>query len=239
MRRSLVISIFALSVFLSACGSEGPPSRNAPGDAAGPAADQPGDIRYSCGGAAFDPRKLEGPGDLEDSDSPLGEALRALLATPDGAMDREGWRILHETEDEVLTAAPSPDGGHPFVSATFKRAGEGWEPAGWGDCLPLADVGKRSIALWELDAPVDENATEVTISVNERACSSGRKLAEEEIQVDIDYREDSIVLLASADPLTGGGAYTCPGNPSTIITVQLDESVGGRELIDGGRYSPE
>jgi hypothetical protein len=237
MQTPRFLSAVALcSVLLAACGSPEEPV----GPASQPSPTSSGSaILYTCGGPSFDPAKLEGPGNLEDEESALGEALRALLATPDGAMGgAESWRILSQDEEQVVVGAPSPGDDHAYVSATFRRAGSGWEAAGWGDCSPKADIGKRSIALWELTEPVNEGTTEVQISVHEVACSSGRKLKEEQIQVDVEYREDSISILTSADPLAPQEAYNCIGNPSTSITVRLDEPVGDRKLVDAGAYPP-
>jgi len=194
---------------------------------------------YTCGGASFDPRQLEGPGDLEESDSELGEALRRLLATPDGAMTDSGWRVVHEKEDETLVAAPSPEGEHPYVTATFTRTEGEWKPAGWGDCLPTVALEDRSPALWSLRSDPAPDATEVELMVTERGCSGGRELTEANTRADVQYLPDSVVITMSVDPLPDvgeNGGYTCVGVSPVPITVQLEEPLSGRPLIDAGSY---
>jgi hypothetical protein len=72
--------------------------------------------------------------------------------------------------------------------------------------------------------------------LEERACSGGRELNSENLEIDIEYLHDSIGILVSADPL-GGGAQMCPLNPSSF-TIALDESVDGRNLVDRSVYPP-
>lgn len=229
----IVLAVVSL-VLLSACGSSDAPEPATQDPAASVEPDQ----LYSCGGTGFDPAKLEGPGDLEDSDSELGEALRTLFEAPEGDFlaEADGWRIVHEKENEAVLAAPTGSNEHPFLSATFKREGSDWEAAGWGECLPTA-FGDRSVALWELEETPDPDATELRISVSEQACASGRTLKPEEIQTEVEYSADSVTILATADPLPKG-AHTCQGNPSTTITVELDEPIGDRKLLDAGSYPP-
>jgi hypothetical protein len=170
----------------------------------------------------------------------LGDALRELLKTPDGTMGGEGWRIVDGDEDESMVAAPSPEGEHPYVSALFERSNDGWKPVGWGDCSPIAVVGERSSATWRLAGEPGDDATQLQLLVEERACSSGRRLTEENTRAHIEYSDDEIVILVTADPLGGGknAAYTCIGVPPAEITVDLEEPVGGRALVDGIVYPP-
>ncbi|MDQ3955965.1 MAG: hypothetical protein M3285_10510 [Actinomycetota bacterium] len=236
MSMRLVVNGVALSLFfLAACGSAERQTK-----VGGDASPGSSSVLYTCGDTAFDPKLLEGPGDLEDSEGALGDALRMLLKTPDGAMDGEGWRIVDQSGDEVLIAAPSPNDRHPYVSAVFERSGDEWKPVGWGDCLPMAVIGDRSPATWKLAAQPGDDTTELQLLVEERACSSGRALTEKNTRADIRYAKDEIVIIVSADSLSTGKnrTYTCIGNSPWPITVQLQEPVQGRRLIDGGSYPP-
>jgi len=228
-------------VLLVACGPADSPGQtdNDPPRAA-ETARATGDILYTCGQTAFDPRGLEGAGDLENSEAVLGDALRRLLKTPDGTMGGEGWRVVHEKRNEVLVAAPSPKGEHPYVTALFRRSKGGWKPAGWGDCLPMAVIGERSPALWELGTQPSDDATQLQLLVEERACSGGRKLTQDNTRADIKYSEEAIAILMSGDPLRAGknAAYTCIGVPPSPITIELEEPIWGRQLVDAGSYPP-
>lgn len=240
MRRRSMSSGMALSlILLTACGSavEG---TDADSDVTTSAVDNFGDLRYTCGGTAFDPARLEGPGDLEHSETALGDALRKILKTPDGTMGGEGWRIVHEKGNKVDVAAPSPNNEHPYVHAVFRRSKGDWKPVNWGDCLPMAVVGERSPALWELETEPSDDATQLQLMVEESACSSGRELTEDNTRADIEYSQDVVVILMSADSLKAGKnvGFTCIGVPPAAITIELEEPVGDRQLVDAGSYPP-
>lgn len=167
----------------------------------------------------------------------MGEALRELMSGMDGVSAEKGWRIVWEKGDRVLVVAPNPDGEHPYQSALFERAGASWKPQGWGDCSPTVIVGDRSPVLWKLEDQPSAESTELAVVLEERACSGGRALTADNIEIDIDYSEDSIAILVSADPLKDG-FYTCPLNPSSF-TIELDEPVGDhRRLVDSAVYPP-
>jgi hypothetical protein len=196
-----------------------------------------GDVLYTCGHVPFDPNTLEGPGDLEHSESALGAALRDLLASPEGNIGDGGWRVVARTKRSVQVAAPAPEGDIPYVNAFFRRSDGRWEASGWGDCLPMAVVGERNPALWELEIEPGSGATQLHLLVKERDCTSGRELTEDNTRAEVEYAEDAIVILMSADPLKKGN-YNCIGNVPAPITVELEEPVGDRRLVDAGSYPP-
>ncbi|MEO7398504.1 MAG: hypothetical protein ABIW84_08070 [Ilumatobacteraceae bacterium] len=43
--------------------------------------------------------------------------------------------------------------------------------------------------------------------------------------------DDAVRIVFAAIPLTGG--QTCPGNPSTPVTITLQQPLGDRSLLDG------
>ena len=93
-----------------------------------------------------------------------------------------------------------------------------------------SDISDRSPVIWKLVNQPSEESTELAVVLEERACSGGRELNADNIEIDIDYRDDSIAILVTADPLEHG-FYTCPLNPSSF-TIELEESVGDRMLVD-------
>lgn len=233
MRTPLGTALCCIALLLSACGDA---SSTAPAGGHGPLAGAA--TLYSCGGkGSFPGESLEGPGDVQDEDTPLGDALRRLVSDADGVSAEEGWRRVWEGgADEVLIVAPSPEREHPYQSALFERSGKTWEPQGWGDCSPTVIVGNRSPVLWKLEEQPAGDSTELAVVLEERACSGGRALDSQNLEIDIEYLDDSIGILVSADPL-GGGMYTCPLNPSSF-TIDLDEPVDGRSLVDRSVYPP-
>jgi hypothetical protein len=97
-------------------------------------------------------------------------------------------------------------------------------------------VGKRSPVSWRVEEQPAEGSTELAVVLEERACSGGRELNADNLEIDIEYLDDSIGILVSGDPL-GNGMYTCPLNPSNF-TINLDEPVGARRLVDRSVYPP-
>ena len=95
-----------------------------------------------------------------------------------------------------------------------------------------------SVADWEPapGADLSPDSQTVEIVVRERQCASG-DTAEGRIQrPDVDYRPDAVVVTVKVREK--GGSQNCPGNPLTPFTLELDEPLGNRELLDGGRGEP-
>lgn len=99
--------------------------------------------------------------------------------------------------------------------------------------------GERSVdpsdgdpATWTLVDPsaVDARSTEVRIAVTRISCSGGE--TGDLLAPTVIYEDDRVVIHAIAAPLPEG-AYTCLGNDAVDVTVELDEPLGERDLIDG------
>jgi hypothetical protein len=86
------------------------------------------------------------------------------------------------------------------------------------------------------DAPVDPAATEIAVAVYERACASGEPATGRIAEPDITYGDDEVVVTIRVIPRAGDQG--CPGNPATAFTLQLDEPLGDRTLLDGGQDPP-
>ncbi len=120
-------------------------------------------------------------------------------------------------------------------------------PAGWtlagtsaGECrLRLAVPDGVGITAVGLDPanPVDPDSTTLYLLVRERACSGSAdptdRLRPPEV---IETAADIRIAIAVVPP---EGFQTCPGNPSVPITIELDQPVGDRALLDGMRVPPE
>jgi hypothetical protein len=200
--------------------------------------DSSAEHEYSCGGPrdAFTARDVEeGP---EPSDD-LRDALERLRASGEGRLlPADGWTVVSEDGNTATLLAPA---GKKFASATFERR-DGWSPAGWGDCTPRLVAEDRSVLRWaftEDSHPPDEDATELDVLAVEPACSSGRDL-EGLIEERIAYEETTIEVALTAPALAGGAnvVYTCIGTSPTPYTVELDEPVGERKVVDVSVYPP-
>lgn len=227
MKRYFLTGLVALIV-LAACAD---PTSTAP------RSDPPSsELEYSCGGeATFTSQDIEeGP---EPSDEILG-ALQKLRQTMDGAMlPEDGWTVVSGDGRTTTLLAPLHDS---FASATFVKEGQGWQPAGWGDCTPRLVQEDKSVLRWAFtdgSHPPDPDSTELEVLVTEVQCSSGRDI-EGLIEPRVVYEETRIeVMLLAPDLSTGKNeAYTCLGTPPTEYTLELEEPVGDREVIDVSVY---
>ena len=71
---------------------------------------------------------LTGPADAELADTPLGEALRELLAGPSSGLPPHGWRLLQRTERVAIFGAGELASGMELVR--FELLRDRWTPAG-------------------------------------------------------------------------------------------------------------
>lgn len=223
----------ATLLLLAACGD--------PNDAGGSAVGTdppPSELQYGCGGGGtFTPRDIEeGPEPSQD----ILDALHELPQTMDGAMlPEDGWKVVAE-EGRATTLLAASDGEIAFASATFERQGNDWKPARWGDCTPRLVVEDKSVLRWAFDSssfPPDPEATQLTVLASDSQCSSGRDL-EGLIEPEVTYGKSRIEVVLTAPSLETGknSAYTCIGTAPTEYTLELDEPVGEREVVDPSVY---
>jgi hypothetical protein len=122
------------------------------------------------------------------------------------------------------------------VSATFERSGDEWTPDGFEECDPEVEFGRRSSATWELAEEPAPSDTRLVVIALERRCSGGRKLTQRNTRPHVSYTEKAITIVVGVDPPRD---VTCPDNPPSRLTVELDEPVGDRELVDAAVYPPK
>lgn len=221
-----VLAGLALPLVLVACGD---PSRG------GSTAGEPpsSELEYGCGaGGTFTPRDIEeGP----DPSQQIMDALHELRQTMDGAMlPEDGWTVVSEQGSTTTLLAPQ-EGPHGFASVSFDKEGGGWEPAGWGDCTPRLGLLGKSVLRWAFtddSHPPELTATELSVLVTEVECSSGRSL-EGLIEPDVTYGEDRIEVVLTAP---GGIGGNCIGTAPTEYTLELDQQVGQRKVVDLSVY---
>lgn len=99
-------------------------------------------------------------------------------------------------------------------------------------CDQMPFSGDWNEAQWTVEPGfvVDEETTEIPLLIVEVECASGRD-AVGRTRVEVDYAEDAISIRALVQRLEGD--QECPGNPPTPQTLELDEPIGNRELVNG------
>ena len=78
--------------------------------------------------------------------------------------------------------------------------------------------------------------------VAELACAGGAPPAEERlIGPEVDEQPDAVVVavaVALPPPREDGRYQTCPGSPPVEVTIELDEPLGDRPVLDGSQDPP-
>ncbi len=89
-----------------------------------------------------------------------------------------------------------------------------------------------SAATWTLADPggIDAESTTLELVVTRLECSGGK--TGDLLDPWVVYEEERVIVQVDAVPLTGD-AYDCQGNDAVNVTVQLDEPLGTRPLVDG------
>jgi hypothetical protein len=105
-------------------------------------------------------------------------------------------------------------------------------------CAALEPFDQDGPATWALPEgfTIGAETTEFLALVTERACASGQTSEGRIVGPEIEVDDSSVVVTFGVRPLSG--AQACPGNPATMVEVELDEPLGHRTLLDGGRQPP-
>ena len=239
MDRRLAGLLPLIAAIVLACAT---PAPSATPDAAAPDAD---DVRYTCGGPpGFLPSLLDEPATAELEDHPSAEALRAVLADPGpdaGFLPDSGWWLVDRAVGRATYLAAGREGSdQPFAHAEVEEAGGTWRIAGWGDCRPTILLDGLNVATWVLDDALPRpgpDATQVQAFVTERECTGAQPMLDRLRAPRITYTETAVIVVFTVVPLEGD-AFECPGNPSQLVTFELREPLGDRQLLDGAFFPP-
>lgn len=223
-------TLCCLALLAAGCGSEPTPPTT------GGSPSRVDELIYGCGG-----RATFTAADVEAEREPRNELLDAigeLRQTMDGAMlPADGWLVVSENNRRADLLAPL---GEQFASASFEKNDAEWKPAGWGDCLPRLEVADKSVLEWELAGssyPPGAEATEIEVLAVDTQCSSGRDL-EGLVGSEVTYTDTTVEVMLTAPPLDAGKmqAFTCEGVGPVGYTLQLEEPIGEREVVDISVY---
>lgn len=106
-----------------------------------------------------------------------------------------------------------------------------------GDCArryDLGDLGDATVALDPDNLP-DPESSQVHLLVTEAACAGGRPADGRVTLEHLVEHEDRVELVVGVEAPPGDG-QTCQSNPPTPFTVELDEPLGTRSLVDVAVY---
>ena len=240
MARRLARSLSGFSLVLVAALVAGCAFAPTQGPADPPAGDLPA-VALTCGDDhVFGPEALTIVDEAHLAVDAAGDALRAFLASPDGAaFVTPSWVRVSETADRVQFIGRRPnDEGWLFVN--FAARDDHWELDLAGECRPRVVLGGGlGPADWWIDPaspPRGPEATEFDVLVLERACASGQSSEGRIAPPFVLYEADAVVLTFGVVLKPGGGR--CPSNPPSGYHVTLSEPIGNRWLLDGGVFPP-
>lgn len=169
------------------------------------------------------------------------DAPRQLQESPTAEVE---WRIVGSDGIEdpktvlVLLGEWGPRPRPALEYVRFERAGDGWQPDGWGGCRlePALD----SAVIWvDVAAPrggLASDTSVIDVLVSERECASARDphpFLREPVIVE---RERTVTVYWTSEAPTAD--VTCEGPAPVPAVLSLDKPLGERTLLDGSTWPP-
>jgi hypothetical protein len=188
---------------------------------------------YTCvdGTPAFPIELFETPpsGDLNPDPTP------ALIRWPVPTTATEWW-LLARTDTHAEFVGRDAEGGF-YESATLERDNDGnWNAVGWGGCgfyAVVAGDAQNVLGWWirERDWPQPNDRT---LHIRVRTWCPGT-LADRILDPIVRYGSDRIIAIVAARPLQQEPS-SCGLDQVADATIELDEPVGDRLILDAGRW---
>ena len=148
-------------------------------------------------------------------------------------MPQSGWHRVAESADEVRFVSEPAEEDLRW-QADLHRDGAIWEPYEWGQCELAPHRDGFEPADWQPAGPVVPGANRLRLAVTERGCAGGEPPGDRLRPAEVVEASGSVTITFWVHLATG--EQTCPGNPSTLVTVELAEPLDDRVLLDGGTY---
>ncbi|GAA1759581.1 hypothetical protein GCM10009747_18280 [Agromyces humatus] len=240
----LVMAAALGAAVLAGCATAAP----SPGAAPSPSAPSSGidtDATLRCGDTPVPARALTEPRPATE----LSAEVLAVLENPLADVDEplSDWLIAHETVERVVIMREREepvDLGGGDIATYDLRAIEAadehalpldapWGLVGAANCTPRIDLGTLTGAGVTLDpdALPDGGDERIVLLVTERECNSGRPATDRVELVELVETETTVEVVIGVRPHESG-AFTCPSNPPTPFTVELEQPLGDRVIFD-------
>ena len=249
----VVAAVTAVAVVLVACSTSGeepaPPNTepSTPTSTIAPLPEPGGilapDVIVGCGrsGPSFPLAALQSTEALDQAAyDVVAAAMAPFLESEEGVFwPQEAWRILHETESEVLVVhmADAPDGPAVSFMEVELRDGE-WRWAGseaGGPCeLTTTHPPGLNAVEWRIDPAfeVGPNSADIPLLATEVECVSGQPMGDRLLTPQVLETAEAVYITLAAVP-PEGDVQNCQGNPERSLVVSLAEPLGDKELMDG------
>jgi hypothetical protein len=153
----------------------------------------------------------------------------------DTFLPRSGWWLAYRTGVEAQFIARPGDG---FAYAIVEPTGDGqWRVRNWGDCVPTyLSAGRATTEWWVAPGkqPSPENRTIDVVVVDEcQADRLDRRLGPPTIRT----TTEGVLVVFTAAPGRPTGDVCAEAKPFAT-TIELDEPLGNRQLLDGAHWPP-
>ena len=128
----------------------------------------------------------------------------------------------------------------PKPMVAFAAAGLLLTGCGGTNPNPAEPAAPGAEGTWELvsASEITPDSKSIEIGVIRLGCAGG--VTGEVAKPVVGYEQDRIIIRADVVPHSDLDAvYTCPGNDSVSVTINLDEAIGDRELIDAACLAGE
>jgi hypothetical protein len=119
------------------------------------------------------------------------------------------------------------------IAAATLGCGQAASGPDQGASTPTSDA---PLARWHLAEDPGPSDKTLSLLVHEIECASGQSAEGRIATPDVEYRQDAVVITMRVERRSD--SEQCPGNPDTPYTLELQEPVGTRALLDGGMTPP-
>jgi hypothetical protein len=198
------------------------------------------EIAYSCRGPAY----AESMWAAQRPANEIAHPGRDALLNAVDQDDLRGWFLLEASERRLAVARErdaqqEPEGqgpnSHDFVSVV-RYGADNWRPGQSSSCTPTRVLdGMGSADVW-LNGTSDLTSRQVKLLVNEKACASGQDARGRIQTVAVEEDVETVELVLAVTPRRG--EQTCQANPPTAMTIELEQPLGDRTVIDTSVWPP-
>ncbi|MBO1902076.1 hypothetical protein J4H92_08970 [Leucobacter weissii] len=243
------LAALATAVLLAGCASSAASDpQPSPESPAGPVSAD----AYLCMGAQIPRSAIENPVRIADLDETGRDAIAGATddaGSPLELEDPEEWivatrsdtliiliRTLDETRDDEEEFDTRAEDDHETIELSTELW-EGWAVAASnGGCVLTVQLDGLGVPyVWlDPDFPPDPESRELRLMVLDSQCGGDIDMPERIEVVQLDEGESEVGLLLGTQPLPEGG-YECPGFSPTPYTLELDEPLGDRVVVDLSR----
>ncbi|QEO14372.1 hypothetical protein FLP10_08030 [Agromyces intestinalis] len=243
----LAVAAAAVAVIaLAGCAAGEPAGAGAAAEPARPAIEGP----LFCGSTEIAAEALDERRPATELPPDVVAALESPLVL--GIAPLTTWFVVEERDDRLVIMTehdePVDLGGGDIRSFGLVAISTTPNPAipldaPWGidtaaDCSPrialgdLGDVGDLDDVTLTLDpdAPPEAQADELALLATESACNSGQPATGRIEVIDVVETETTVEVVVGVRPRSGGA--TCPSNPPTPFTIELERPLGDRMILD-------